>query len=205
MTDDERAMLGSEIRRRAALAPPSGVPMIGDIEPDTGEVTSPIQLLLPEDVAPDAHERAVDRLRRDSRDPYALIYNLAEALTKKKRDDLSANKARADQLLEILDRAPNKAAIDLQDDVAALRRDAASRSSWRRWLMGIAGAVLVAALGALGTGIGLMRSSAEQEGETKIRLMRLEQDVQQLLHDERAQRRTSPAPSRAHDPQGTVQ
>lgn len=161
-------------RRRGETVPP---PI--DEERDTDEITSPIDLLLNEDIQQDSDP--VERLRRDSRDPYSLIYNLAEALTEEKKRERSSDKARADQLMQILDRAPNRAALELQDDVAQLKATEAKRAKGRRWLLGVTGTVLVAALGALLTGIGLMISKAEHEGENRAEMQRLKQDVQLLL------------------------
>jgi hypothetical protein len=140
----------SHRRARDTIAPP-------DDDGDTDEITSPVDLLLDDDVKDDD---AVERLRRDSRDPYALIYNLSEAVTREKR---------------------RNAARVLHAKVAKLVEESDRRAKERKWLLGVVGTVLVIALGALGTGVQLMISKAEREGKNEIRLDRAEQDIQKLL------------------------
>lgn len=125
-----------------------------------GDITSPVERLFEHDLGPE-DRKIVERMRHHADDPYAMLYKQVKA--------------------EYLHRVEEEKS-NVKTDVEMLKAIEAKRASHRKWLLGIAGTVLVFALGALGTGIGLMIARAEQEGEYRTRLQRNEQDIQHLLN-----------------------
>jgi hypothetical protein len=146
-----------------------------DDDEDTGEITSPVELLLETDLEPE-DVQVVERLRRDSQDPYEMILKVAKV---QRRDRVRARKEKSGvgELGQQVANAINSQAAAtriLQAKVEKLEKP------WS-WLRAIAMVLLIPALGAIVTGVGLMVSHAKDDGENKAIQQRLQQDVQQLL------------------------
>lgn len=171
-TSDDRAL---QHRHTSAV----GIP-VPSIEDDPADMTSPRDLFDP--VRMDRHRRRGDsamalaaKLRDERPDPYDLIAAMAFEFTDAKEQDRSANKELDIQFKAFLEQQPcGKEFDDLKRTVGL----------WR-W---IGSAVLVAALGSLGLGLSALWARAEHEGEIRVKIDRLQQDVQQLLRDERSSR-----------------
>jgi hypothetical protein len=128
------------------------------------------------------------RLRRVSPDPYVgqmkslkLIRQLRGELRRLTTEERSNNQARADQLLELLNRPPDAALREAIDPLADRIKELESSYKTARWVLGT---ILTLALGSLMTGIGVLWTRAEHEGETNVRIERLQSDVQLLLRGE---------------------
>jgi hypothetical protein len=135
-------------------------------------VTAPLDLLLDSDLEPD-DTAAINRLRRDSSDPYEQLWRLTKGFTREKERERSASRQIEGAVI---------AAIKSHDDtMVAMRSDLRDlQRSWKSARL-VVGIVLTTAIGSLGTGIGLMLSRASDDGAAHSRMQRLEQDVQQLL------------------------
>lgn len=227
MGDDERAEvgaahrrpqagLGSESRRRkASRSHPHGVPAIvdpivrelsGGVVPaiEEHEVTEPWALL--ERGLDPADMEHVSRLRRDSDDPYAHIFKLSKELKRIKQDELSAQRAQANQLLELLGRPPHADVAKLQAAVTALEvavealettrvADHVAVEALTRWWKPIRAVLIflaVAALGAVGFFIDRIMSGVEQRSQATIRIDHLERALNELRQDVREERSSGP-------------
>lgn len=198
MTDDEktpryRKQWGVDSERaRHRQTSPRGMASIAEsisMGRDRDEITEPIDLLLDSELEPD-DASIVERLRRDSQDPYEMILKLAKSQRKQKvkeQSGLTQLESAVVQAIQYQERAMR----DVLARVGGLEvKVAESQRPWK-WLRAIAGALLIPALGAIITGMGLMLSRSEHEGESTIRMQRMESDVQELL---REARHRSPAP-----------
>lgn len=164
--DDQRVHIGAQ-SRRDRRAPALGVPVQG---PAKERDTDPIDLLLVEELEPEDHAR-VERLRRDSRDPYIQLWNLAKATVRRTRSEERSSREMAD--------AVSTAIAEQGKVLGALQTDARVV----KWIGGILAPIILAVLawGAL-----RVLAQAESGGETRIKIQRLEQDMQRCLYQSTA-------------------
>lgn len=181
MSDSER----SSLQRTPPRGFARGVPTRTDRDMDASEDTDPRALLVG-----DASQEDVDLVMRLGRDPNEPV-SLAEFAKWVRRDQRhreeyrreraeyqSGNKDLEQRLIDFLNRPPDDSAQAIHEDVADLKRSARVA----KWVIGF---VLTAALGSLATGVGTLWGRAEREGETNVKIDRLQQDVQQLLREQR--------------------
>lgn len=182
-------MTDSQRDRRHARSHPFGVQTIPDmVERELGgpgeiigrEVTEPWDLL-DRDLDPIDREH-VDRMRRDSDDPYRLVYSLSKELTRLKREDLSAQREQANQILQLIKHPPHEAVTKLQEQVADLERDISPIRRATKWAAGSVLAIAVAC-GAF------LYSRGATEERAKARIETLERAVEDLHKDIRALRK----------------
>jgi hypothetical protein len=218
--DSERTRAGKA--RKAARSHAQGVPIIGGdmVERQLGDSGEGVHATIPEREITEPWallERGLDaqdlehvqRLRRDSDDPYALAYRLSKEIARIKAEDLSAQRTQANQLLELIAHPPHQATTKLQADVASLECDineikesvataVISVEALTRWWKPIRATLIflaVAALGGVGFFVHEILDGAQSKGETQIRIDHLERallDLRQDLRDDRAHRYEPP-------------
>lgn len=181
MSDTDRA-LASERQRRDTRTHPRGIPIMAT---DQDEDTSPKDLL-----SRGATEEDLELARllgRDLSDPFTILdFAKFSRGDKRRRDEYRSGQEEQNRLLlELLNRPPNEATAALQGEVKDLQR--ASRTA--KWIGGL---ILTAALGSMTVGLGALWSRAEHDGALNEKIQRLEQDVQQLLRDERRHKDNTP-------------
>jgi hypothetical protein len=186
-----RAVTEGERRRHAELYA-SGMPVVAP-EQEEGSDTGPVATM--EAIELDADDlQQVDRLRRDSPNPYVALYKLtklnrqlrhevrtlrtdAEAFDRREQ---SNNQERADQILELLNRPPHEDVAEMQRDMSRLastlsklEREFAPIRSFSKWALGVAGAAALAiAIFLYQRGFG--------EGGNSVRMELLEKTVGKL-------------------------
>lgn len=172
MSDDARA------QRRDGRGFARGVPVRSDSGVPDPDDTSPHELWTRgasrEDFA------LVEQLGRAPTEPLTVL-EFAQFLrgdTRRREEYRSGNKELEAKLIALLDKPPHVDVLKLQDEVADLQRHA----KFAKWVIGF---ILTAALGSLATGVGTLWSRAEHEGEIRVKIERLQDDVQQLLREQR--------------------
>lgn len=203
MDDDARALSGAAAARARALTEnerrkhaerfASGVPavVVGPVTEDAD--TGPIAMLDSVELDDDDF-RLVNRLRRDTPDPYTLVLKvvklnrqLRHELVALQSEEKSNNEARANQLLELLSRPPHEDVSALQRQVAELRKQQATARKAAWWLIG-------ALIGSLGGSViyvvdkissGAERTGAwgEQLREHDRALRAVEQDIRDIRRE----------------------
>ena len=176
MDDDERAIIGAG-RRRAERTAPRGYPASEPRAPShvDDEITEPEVVL-----SRGATEVDLEILRRLGIDPdrpvkFSDIATIIRRGHKYEVEHRSGSKELGEQikaLHELLKTPPHQAVLDLQAKVAELvenvdnlTEDNARYKASVKWARGLAAAVIIAALGGIGTIAVKIWSRAEAEGE----------------------------------------
>lgn len=203
MTDSQRQRLVDQ-----------GTSMVDPIKLD--DWSSPIDLY--ERAPNDAEAEIVKRLRRDSDVQKLMEYvgKLAHRIDKQRQDERSGNEARANQLLELLNRPPNEVTVKLRSEVVALRgeisslrgeitelhesnnslhREVDATKRFRKASLWALGLVATVALGGLGTAIKGLYDRGYGEGADAVRIQQLERQYDRFERQYDRDRRQDVFPS----------
>lgn len=180
-------------RRRHAEMYAAGLPSVIVETSDDTQDTGPVAMMEAIELDDDDLQQ-MDRLRRDSPNPYVAMYKLTKLNRQLRHEvrelrrgteafeqrEISNNQERADQILELLNRPPDERTADMQRDIVRLtsainklEREFSPIRSFSKWALGVAGAAALAiAIFLYQRGFG--------EGGNSVRMELLEKTVSKL-------------------------